>query len=70
MADVVLKMMAAFDHAVSVSMYSAMALVGGILSFVTEGTLDESLSRDLQNSLVNLPARQPAGFGTASPSTR
>jgi len=55
-ADVVLKMMAAFDHAVSVSMYSAMALVGGILASATEGTLDDSLSRDLQNSLANLPA--------------
>jgi glucosamine--fructose-6-phosphate aminotransferase (isomerizing) len=55
-ADVVLKMMAAFDHAVSVSMYSAMALVGAILASATEGKLDNSLSTDLQNSLANVPA--------------
>jgi len=31
-SHVVLKMMAAFDHAVSVSMYSAMALIGALLA--------------------------------------
>jgi glucosamine--fructose-6-phosphate aminotransferase (isomerizing) len=56
-ADVVLKMMAAFDHAVSVSMYSAMALVAAILACATEGTLDNSLEADLQRSLANTTAQ-------------
>jgi glucosamine--fructose-6-phosphate aminotransferase (isomerizing) len=55
-ADVVLKMMAAFDHAVSVSMYSTMALVGALLTSALVGTLDDGLKTDLQNSLANVPA--------------
>ena len=55
-ADVVLKMMAAFDHAVSVSMYSAMALVGGLLASALEGKLDDSLKKDLEDAISNLPA--------------
>jgi glucosamine--fructose-6-phosphate aminotransferase (isomerizing) len=55
-ADVVLKMMAAFDHAVSVSMYSAMALVGGLLASAVLGKLDASLKTDLENSLSSIPA--------------
>jgi glucosamine--fructose-6-phosphate aminotransferase (isomerizing) len=50
-ADVVLKMMAAFDHAVSVSMYSALALVGGLLACAVEGKLDDSLGAQLQSSI-------------------
>lgn len=50
-SDVVLKMMAAFDHAVSVSMYSAMALIGGLLACAIEGTLDDSLGAQLESSI-------------------
>jgi glucosamine--fructose-6-phosphate aminotransferase (isomerizing) len=50
-SDVVLNMMAAFDHAVSVSMYSAMALIGGLLACAIEGTLDDSLGAQLKNSI-------------------
>ena len=50
-ADVVLNMMAAFDHAVSVSMYSAMALIGGLLACAIEGTLDDSLGAQLKTSI-------------------
>jgi glucosamine--fructose-6-phosphate aminotransferase (isomerizing) len=55
-ADVVLKMMAAFDHAVSVSMYSAMALVGGLLASAYLGSLDGALQTDLEKSLAAVPA--------------
>jgi glucosamine--fructose-6-phosphate aminotransferase (isomerizing) len=44
-------MMAAFDHAVSVSMYSAMALIGGLLACAIEGTLDDSLGAQLKSSI-------------------
>jgi len=50
-SDVVLNMMAAFDHAVSVSMYSAMALIGGLLACAIEGTLDDSLGAQLKSSI-------------------
>src|SRR5258707_2175741 len=50
-ADVVLKMMAAFDHAVSVSMYSVLAMIGALLACATEGRLDKSLSAELQSAM-------------------
>ena len=53
-ADVTLKMMASFDHAVSVSMYSAMALIGGLLAVATEGKLTDSLTAELQSALTSL----------------
>ena len=53
-ANVVLEMKAAFDHAVSVSMYSAMVLVGAILASAVVGTLDDSLKTDLEKSLANI----------------
>jgi glucosamine--fructose-6-phosphate aminotransferase (isomerizing) len=53
-ADVVLYMMASFDHAVSVSMYSAMALVGGLLAVATEGKLKDSLVAQLQSAFTTL----------------
>jgi glucosamine--fructose-6-phosphate aminotransferase (isomerizing) len=56
-ADVVLKMMASFDHAVSVSMYSAMAMIGALLACAMEGDLDDSLGVQLQSSLSNGAAR-------------
>jgi glucosamine--fructose-6-phosphate aminotransferase (isomerizing) len=55
-ADVVLKLMADFDHAVSVSMYSALTLVGGLLACATEGKMDDSVVASLHETLANLPA--------------
>jgi glucosamine--fructose-6-phosphate aminotransferase (isomerizing) len=51
-ADVVLKMVAAFDNAVSVSMYSAMAMIGGLLACATVGKVDASLAAKLQSALA------------------
>jgi glutamine---fructose-6-phosphate transaminase (isomerizing) len=56
-AEVVLKMEAAFDNAVSVSMYSVMALIGGLLAFATVGEIDDSLATQLQNSITGAGAR-------------
>ena len=53
-ADVVLHMMASFDHAVSVSMYSAMALLGGLLAVAIEGKLNDALPAELQKSFISL----------------
>jgi glucosamine--fructose-6-phosphate aminotransferase (isomerizing) len=55
-ANVVLKMMATFDHAVSVSMYSALALIGALLAFATEGNFEDSLGTQLQSSLTSTAA--------------
>src|ERR1051325_11422171 len=51
-SDVVLNMMASFDNAVSVSMYSAMALVGGLLAVAIEGKLTDSLTSQLQSAFA------------------
>jgi len=51
-ADITLNMMASFDNAVSVSMYSAMALVAGLLAVATEGKLTDSLVAALQNAFT------------------
>ncbi|HEX4488409.1 MAG TPA: SIS domain-containing protein [Terriglobales bacterium] len=56
-ADVVLKMEAAFDNAVSVSMYSVMALIGGLLACATVSTVDDSLAAQLQNSIAGAGSR-------------
>jgi len=56
-ADVVLHMMANFDNAVSVSMYSAMALIGGLLAVATEGKLTDSLTAQLQNAFTVLSTK-------------
>ena len=56
-ADVVLKMMASFDHAVSVSMYSTMAMVGALLACAVERDLDDSLGVEVQDSLSNVSPR-------------
>jgi glutamine---fructose-6-phosphate transaminase (isomerizing) len=50
-AHVVLKMMAAFDHAVSVSMYSVLAMIGALLACAIEGNFDDFLSVKLQSAL-------------------
>jgi glucosamine--fructose-6-phosphate aminotransferase (isomerizing) len=55
-ADVVLKMMATFDHAVSVSMYSVLAMIGALLACATEGSLDKFLNTQLQSALSAVPS--------------
>jgi glucosamine--fructose-6-phosphate aminotransferase (isomerizing) len=50
-AQVVLPMKAAFDHNVSVSMYSALLLVGGLLAAEVTGTLTPALERGLAEML-------------------
>jgi glucosamine--fructose-6-phosphate aminotransferase (isomerizing) len=55
-ANVVLKMMATFDHAVSVSMYSALAMIGALLACATEGNFEDSLGTQLQSSLTSTAA--------------
>jgi len=59
-ADVVLNMVAAFDHAVSVSMYSAMALVGGLLACATEGKVDDALTAKLKVAIAEAGTRLDA----------
>lgn len=49
-ADVVLKLMACFDHQVSISMYSALAMTGGLLACATDNNLDDSLQTQLYGS--------------------
>jgi len=56
-ADVVLKMMATFDHAVSVSMYSVLAMIGALLACALEGGLDDSLTVQLQSSISGAAGR-------------
>jgi len=50
-------MMAGFDHAVSVSMYSALALIGGLLAPATGGHLDHSLEAEMHASLSDAAAQ-------------
>ena len=50
-AHIVLRMMATFDHAVSVSMYSALAMIGALLACAIEGNFDVSLSVELQSAI-------------------
>jgi len=50
-ADITLNPGASFDHFVSVTMYSALALVGGLLAAAVLNNLDESLSASLFESL-------------------
>jgi glutamine---fructose-6-phosphate transaminase (isomerizing) len=56
-AHVVLKMMAGFDNAVSVSMYSVLAMIGGLLARAAEGKVDDSLAAELQHSITSAGAR-------------
>jgi glucosamine--fructose-6-phosphate aminotransferase (isomerizing) len=50
-ADVVLTLMTEFDHQVSVSMYTALAMTGGLLAFETDRVLNEELPIQLETSL-------------------
>jgi len=47
-------MMAAFDHAVSVSMYSVLAMVGALLAHSMRKPLDDSLGLELHNSISSV----------------
>jgi glutamine---fructose-6-phosphate transaminase (isomerizing) len=55
-ADVVLKLMAPFDHQVSISMYSALAMIGGLLACASNDNLPDALRTCLQNSLSDAAA--------------
>jgi len=50
-ADITLNLHATFDHLVSVTMYSALALVGSLLAGTASNTLDDSVSQSLNDSL-------------------
>jgi glucosamine--fructose-6-phosphate aminotransferase (isomerizing) len=50
-ADITLNLNAAFDHLVSITMYSALALVGSLLAGAASNTLDDSVARSLNDSL-------------------
>lgn len=54
-ADVTLPLNAAFDHNVSITMYSALALVGGLLASDALGDLDASFEQALAASVAALP---------------
>lgn len=51
-ADVVLLLNAAFDHQVSVTMYSALALVASLLAFLSMGPLEPSLGSQLEKAFA------------------
>ncbi len=51
-ADVVLHLKAAFDHQVSISMYSSLALTGCLLASSSLGKLPEDLNAQLQTALA------------------
>jgi glutamine---fructose-6-phosphate transaminase (isomerizing) len=51
-ADVTLELRAAFDHNVSVTMYSGLALVGGLLTAAAQGSLGEGLQQALSAALT------------------
>ena len=50
-SDVTLNLNAAFDHNVSITMYSALTLVGGILACGVMDEMTEDLTRDIERSL-------------------
>ncbi len=59
-ADVMLPLMADFDHQVSISMYSALAAVTTLLAHETERELEDSLVSALQSSLSEAASLIPA----------
>lgn len=52
-AHVLLQLEARFDHLVSISMYSALALVGSLIASVAVGRMDEQVVRSLVDSLAS-----------------
>ena len=59
-ADVVLHTSAAFDHLISITMYSVLCLVGGLLACEAAGRLGSELVEDLRRSLNECAERIPA----------
>jgi len=59
-ADVCLKLVARFDHQVSISMYSALTLVGSLVASQALGRLDERLVRSLTESLASTKRAMPS----------
>ena len=59
-AEAVLRLNTAFDHNISITMYSALTLVGGLLAAETLGTLNEALAKGLQQTLVECENLLPA----------
>jgi glucosamine--fructose-6-phosphate aminotransferase (isomerizing) len=59
-ADVLLPLHAAFDHAVSITMYTAPAMVAALLGAAALGTLDDALEASLQNALASTRGSLPA----------
>ncbi len=55
-ADIVLHLSAAFDHQVSVSMYSSLAMTGCLLATLSLDELDKNLHVQLHTSLTAVPA--------------
>jgi glucosamine--fructose-6-phosphate aminotransferase (isomerizing) len=51
-ADVVLHLNAAFDHQVSISMYSALAMVGGLLAALSLGELEQGVRAQLETASI------------------
>lgn len=58
-ADVTLRMNMAFDHLVSVAMYSGLALVGGLLAAEVTSALSAELPSQLEQALVATTAGLP-----------
>jgi glutamine---fructose-6-phosphate transaminase (isomerizing) len=54
-ADVTLPLEAAFDHNASITMYSGLALAGGLLASAALGDLDAALEQALATTLSALP---------------
>lgn len=52
-ADVCLLMQARFDHLVSITMYTALALAGSLIAAAAVGQLDEALVQNLAESLAS-----------------
>ena len=59
-SDVVLPLMADFDHQVSISMYSVLALVSAMLAYETAGKLDDSLASQLEKPLAETLSAIPS----------
>jgi glutamine---fructose-6-phosphate transaminase (isomerizing) len=59
-SDVCLKLAARFDHQVSISMYSGLALVGSLLASLALGQLNERLICNLQGALASAKLALPS----------
>lgn len=56
-ADVLLPLETRLDHLISITMYSALALTGGLLSAAASGTPLDQLRQDLEQALTDAEAR-------------